>query len=161
MTRAYLDTNFLFGLFRQAEGVATGDPAFVGWRQRVETEMGVDLPVISALVVDELAYRMVLAWISDGGEQDPLRTYRADTPGVMRRMRTKLRGLWKSMAQLEPELTPSENQDVVLAQTLMVDPGLAPRDAFHAAYAIRGACRWIVSSDAAFDRLDRIDRLGP
>lgn len=160
MSRAYLDTNFLFGLFRQEEG-ARRDPTFRGWRERVEVEMSTDRPIISALVIDELSYRMILAWIGDGGGKDPLGTYRADTPAVMRRMRSRLRGLWKSIAQLEPELAPSEDEDVVLAQNLMIDPGLAPRNAFHAAYAIRGGCRWMISSHAAFDRLDRIERLGP
>lgn len=161
MTRAYLDTNFLFGLFRQWESRAGVDPEFATWRGRVASEMDGNRPVISALVIDELTYRLVLAWMTDAGIKDPLSAYRADTARTMRRLRSRLRSLWRSIAELEPELAPSEEEDVVLAQNLMVNPGLAPRDAFHAAYAIRGRCKWIVSSDAAFDGVDRVQRLGP
>jgi predicted nucleic acid-binding protein len=47
-----------------------------------------------------------------------------------------------------------------IAQSLTSDPGLSPRDAFHAAFALDGGCDWIVSSDAAFDRVPRLRRLG-
>jgi predicted nucleic acid-binding protein len=161
VSRAYLDTNFLFGLFRHEEGHGQTDSYFADWRQRVEQEIGGDRPVLSALVVDEISYRLVLAWMTDAGVKDPLSAFRADTTGVMKRSRGKLLSLWKSIAKLEPELAPSEEDDVVLAQNFMVDAGLAPRDAFHAAHAIRARCQWIVSSDDAFDRLDRMKRLGP
>jgi predicted nucleic acid-binding protein len=161
VTRAYLDTNFLFGLFRDAEGVRAADPLFGRWRRRVEVALAADRPLISALVIDELTYRLVLSWLIDSGTKDALGAFRNDTPLVMRRMGPKLEALWRSIARLDPELAPSDEEDVVLAQTLMIAPGIAPRDAFHAAYALRGGCRWIVSSDETFDRLDSVERLGP
>ena len=40
----------------------------------------------------------------------------------------------------------------------MSDPGLAPRDAFHAAHAVDSHCPVIVSSDPYYGRLDTISR---
>ena len=46
--------------------------------------------VISGLVFDELAYRLVLAWLRDDGCSDPLSTYRADPGAAMRVARRRL-----------------------------------------------------------------------
>ncbi len=43
----------------------------------------------------------------------------------------------------------------------MAAPGLAPRDAFHAAHALGAGCQIVVSSDDAFDRVTDRTRLGP
>ncbi len=159
MSRVYLDTNYLFGLVRQPDEAAR--PDYAAWRARVEAEISSDPPLVSALVVDELAHRLVLAWLRDSGETAPLTTFRRSTPTVMKRMRTRLAGLWKALDGLDLDVASSQPSSMHLAQSLMSDPGLAPRDAFHAAYAIDGGCDWIVSSDAAFDRLPRLRRLGP
>ena len=159
MSRVYLDTNYLFGLLRPGDPAA--NPSYVAWRERVEAEIGVDPALASDLVVDELAYRLVLSWLSDSGDADPLTTYRRSTASVMKRMRSRLVALWKALDGLDLDWAPSQPSSQHLAQSLMSDPGLAPRDAFHAAYAIDGGCKWIVSSDAVFDRLRRLDRLGP
>jgi len=158
VSRAYLDTNFLFGLIRQADD---GETAFADWRQRVQVELEGDPPVISGLVIDELTYRLVLAWLRDAGDSDPLTTFRTSMPTVMRRMRQHLSSLWTTLDQLDADLAPTDWSVIQLTQGLMADPGLGPRDAFHAAHAIGGRCRWIVSSDPDFDLLDRVHRLGP
>jgi len=159
LSRVYLDTNYLFGLMRQAEQSAPAE--YLSWRERVEAEIGSDAPLISALVVDELAYRLVLAWLRDSGDAAPLTTFRRSTVTVMKRMRARLSGLWKALDDLDLDLAPSHPSSMHIAQSLMGDPGLAPRDAFHAAYAIDGRCDWIVSSDATFGRLPQLRRLGP
>ena len=79
----------------------------------------------------------------------------------MKRMRSRLVALWKALDGLDLDWAPSRPLSQRLAQSLMSDPGLEPRDAFHAAYAIDGGCKWIVSSDVAFDRVPGLDRLGP
>ena len=47
------------------------------------------------------------------------------------------------------------------ARQLLVRPGLAPRDAFHAAHALGAGCDLIASTDPDFDRVDRLRRLAP
>lgn len=159
MSRVYLDTNYLFGLLRHSE--QAGRPEFLSWRERVEVQIGSDPPLISALVVDELAYRLVLAWLRDAGDAAPLTTFRGSTATVMKRMRRRLSELWKALDDLDLDLASSHPSSMHIARSLMIDPGLAPRDAFHAAYAIDGGCDWIVSSDAEFDRMPLLLRLGP
>jgi predicted nucleic acid-binding protein len=159
VTRAYLDTNYLFGLLRQ--GDAGIDPAFAAWRERVESEIGPDAAVVSDLLVDELTYRLVLAWLRDSGDPVPLDTFRKSGPAVMKRMRSKLVALWKALHDLDLDWAHSRTSSRHIAQALMGDPGLPPRDAFHAAYAIDGECQLIVSSDSVFDRVPRLTRMGP
>jgi predicted nucleic acid-binding protein len=43
----------------------------------------------------------------------------------------------------------------------MARPGLAPRDAFHAAHALEAGCGFIASSDADFDRVPGLRLLAP
>ncbi|MGH9229018.1 MAG: hypothetical protein ACRD07_09900 [Acidimicrobiales bacterium] len=65
---------------------------------------------------------------------------------------------------LEPKQPRRIGQDPVRcrqAKGLMASPGLAPRDAFHAAHALAAACATIVSPDPAFDRVRGLERLGP
>jgi predicted nucleic acid-binding protein len=44
---------------------------------------------------------------------------------------------------------------------LMSDPGLSPRDAFHAAHALDSGCPVIVSSDSDYEGLTGLRRIGP
>lgn len=159
MSRVYLDTNFLFGLVRQDERVRNS--AFSVWRERVDAETRSDPLVVSALVVDELAYRLVLAWLRDSGDNQPLTTFRQSPATVMKRMRPRLAKLWNALDAIDLDIAASDLLSIRHAQSLMSDPGLAPRDAFHAAYAIDSRCAWIVSSDREFDRVRRLSRLGP
>ena len=76
-------------------------------------------------------------------------------------MRRRLDATWRSLDSLGLELEPTSMAVVDQAKTLMGRPGLAPRDAFHAAHAIQAGCSVIVSSDAAFDRLAALRRVGP
>ena len=97
--------------------------------------------VISALVLDELAYRLVLAWLRDDGDRDPLSTYRADAGAAMRSARRRLTATWRALDSLSLELQTTEHAVVQRAKSLMAQPGLSPRDAFHAAHALRGRLR--------------------
>jgi predicted nucleic acid-binding protein len=159
VSRVYLDANFLFGLVRQRDG--HGSTGFSAWRERVQAAAAEDPPAVSGLVIDEVTYRLVLSWLRDAGDAEPLTTYRREGRAVMRRMRQPLGWLWKALDRLDADVVPTDRSVVQLAQGLMSDPGLAPRDAFHAAHAIGGRCRWLVSSDPAFDLQDRVERLGP
>ncbi|MGH7882389.1 MAG: type II toxin-antitoxin system VapC family toxin [Candidatus Dormibacteraceae bacterium] len=159
MSRCYLDTNFLYAHLRDPRD---GSAALMEeWRDRVVKEIANDSGVISALVIDEIAYRLVLAWLRDDGDQDPLSTYRRDPGRVMRAMPHRLAVIWRSIDSLELELEQTNLATVNQAKGLMSKPGLAPRDAFHAAHAIRASCSVIVSSDSEFDRLKEIRRVGP
>jgi predicted nucleic acid-binding protein len=159
VSRVYLDTNFLYGHLRAPD--AGGRAAFDIWRQRAIDEMADDPGVISALVVDELAYRLLLSWLRDDGDRDPLTTYRAEPSNVMRAMRRRLAGAWEAIDSLGLDLQVTDDTVVERAKVLMDRAGLAPRDAFHAAHALEAGCGAIVSSDRGFDRVDGLARVGP
>ena len=117
--------------------------------------------VISALVLDELAYRLILAWLRDDGDPDPLSTYRADAGAVMKAMRRRLTAAWRAVDSLALELELTDRAVVEGAKGLMSRPGLPPRDAFHAAHAIASECEAIASADSRFDRVPGLRRLAP
>lgn len=156
MTRCYIDTNFLYVHLRQRD-----DPNVLAWRERLQAELAEDAGVISALVLDELAYRLVLAWLRDDGDPDPMTTLRTSGPAVMREMGARLNRLWKAVDDLSFEQAATDGAVTRRAKRLMSDPGLVPRDAFHAAHAFGAACTVIASSDSDYDRVRGLRRLGP
>ncbi|MGH9118054.1 MAG: type II toxin-antitoxin system VapC family toxin [Acidimicrobiales bacterium] len=159
MTRCYLDTNFLYAQLRAPRRAAPAQ--LESWRARTLTELGDDSGVISALVIDELAYRLVLGWLRDRSDRDPLSTYRTDPGTVTRSMRRRLATTWRALDALDLELEPTDRRVVDDAKALMGSPGLAPRDAFHTAHAQHADCAVIVSSNSSFDRVRGLRRLGP
>lgn len=158
MSRCYLDTNFLYAHLRSKRGGALGPVE--AWRAQVLDELDGG-GVISGLVVDELAYRLVLTWLRDDGDGDPLSTYRQDPGAAMRTSRRRLTATWRAIDVLALELQPTEHAVIEMAKSLMARPGLAPRDAFHAAHAIEAGCDLIASSDTGFDQVPGLRRLAP
>jgi predicted nucleic acid-binding protein len=130
-----------------------------GWRERVLSEVAVGGGVISARVYDELAYRLVLAWLRDDGETDPLTSYRARPREAMRVVRRRLARAWAAVDSLDLELSPTDHVVVERAKFLMTR--LAPRDAFHAAHALTAGCGAIASADPAFDSVKGLRRIAP
>lgn len=128
---------------------------------RAIEELGTDTAVISVLVLDELAYRLILAWLRDDGEADPLSAYRADTTRAMRTVRKRLTRAWEAIDRLSLELKRTDQSVVDRAKALMARQNLPPRDAFHAAHALAALCTVFVSSDDAFDRIRSLKRLAP
>ena len=159
MTRCYIDTNFLFAYSRRAS--QDPDQRLDRWRRLVDQELGADPGVISGLVLDELAYRAVLAWLRDAGDTDPMSTFRKSAPTVMRRMRGRLRRLWKAIDEMDFEIAVTDRSVTRRAAELMSEPALSPRDAFHAAHALDSGCPVIISSDSDYDRLSALRRVGP
>lgn len=159
MSRCYLDTNFIYAHLRSKRGATLGPVET--WRAQVLDEMGRGSGVISALVLDELAYRLALAWLRDDGDDDPLSTYRADAGTVMHAVRRRLTATWRAIDSLGLELQPTDRAVIDTAKSLMARPGLAPRDAFHAAHALASGCDTIASGDAGFDRVPGLRRLAP
>jgi predicted nucleic acid-binding protein len=159
LSRCYLDTNFLYVHLRSERSEAPGP--LEDWRSRVLTEAAVDGGVISALVHDELAYRLILAWLRDDGVNDPLSAYRADAQMVMRTARRRLTATWRAVDSLSLELQLTDSTVVEQARSLMARPGLGPRDSFHAAHALVAGCSVIASTDAAFDDVPGLRRLAP
>lgn len=159
MSRCYLDTNFLYAHLRSKRGGALGPVE--AWRARVLSEMDDGGGVISSLVFDELAYRLVLAWLRDDGDGDPLSTYRMDAGSAMRATRRRLTAAWRAIDSLSLELQVTEHVVVEGAKSLMARPGLAPRDAFHAAHALEADCVLIASSDVGFTQVPGLQVLAP
>jgi predicted nucleic acid-binding protein len=158
VTRCYLDTNFIYAHLRSRRDESAPVEA---WRQETLAVLGADRASISALVVDELAYRLVLAWLRDDGDDDPLSTYRDRPRAVMHAARARLTATWDALDALQLDLVPTDLPVVVAARQYMAEPGLAPRDAFHLAHAVSGSCPAIVSSDPAFDDAAVVRRIGP
>ena len=158
MSRCYLDTNFVFAHLRSKRGSSAGP--LETWRARVLTETEGD-GVISGLVVDELAYRLVLTWLRDDGNPDPLSTYRADARSTMRAMRRRLVAAWRAIDALPLVLQSTDQVVIERARSLMAKPGLAPRDAFHAAHALEAGCVSIASADADFADIPGLRLLAP
>lgn len=159
MSRCYLDTNFIYAHLRAKRGATLGP--IEAWRARVLNEMNDGGGVISGLVLDELAYRLVLAWLRDDGDGDPLSTYRSDARKAMQASRRRLTAAWRAVDSLSLELQPTGHAVVEGAKSLMAQPGLPPRDAFHAAHALEAGCDLIASSDAAFDQVSGLRRVAP
>gem|GEM_PF-1903573 len=159
MSRCYLDTNFLYAHLRAKRGATLGPVE--AWRARALSAMQDGGGVISGLLFDELAYRLVLAWLRDDGDEDPLSTYRADPRKAMQASRRRLAATWRAVDALPLELQPTDRAVIDGAKALMSQPGLSPRDAFHAAHAIEASCELIVSSDPGFDEVSALRRLGP
>ncbi len=157
MSRCYLDTNFLYAHLRSRAGT----DAVEVWRHAVSTQVATDGGVISALVLDELAYRLILAWLRDDGVADPLSSYRAAPQATMRAVRERLAATWQAVESLSLELWPTDDMVVGRAQALMAEPGLSPRDAFHAAHALISGCTAIASADPVFDQVPSLGRVAP
>lgn len=159
MSRCYLDTNFIYAHLRAKRGATLGPVE--AWRARVLSEVDSGGGVIGGLVLDELAYRLILAWLRDDGDDDPLSTYRADPRKAMRSARRRLAATWRAVDSLSLELQPTEHAVIGGAKFLMAQPGLSPRDAFHAAHALEAGCNLIASSDAGFDDVSGLRRVAP
>jgi predicted nucleic acid-binding protein len=159
LSRCYVDTNFLYAHLRAKRGSTVGPVE--AWRARALGEMEDGGGVISALVFDELAYRLVLAWLRDDGHSDPLSAFRADAGKAMRATRRRLTAAWRAVDALPLELQTTGQAALEGAKALMAQPGLPPRDAFHAAHALHAGCDFIVSSDSGFDRVPGLRRLAP
>lgn len=159
MSRCYLDTNFLYVHLRSKAGTVT--TPLEQWRHSVSIQAAADGGMISALVLDELAYRLILAWLREDGVADPLTKYRTEPQITMRAVRRRLTTTWRAVDALALELCPTERAVVEKAQTLMAKPGLGPRDAFHAAHALASGCNVIASTDAAFEQVPGLNCLMP
>jgi predicted nucleic acid-binding protein len=159
LSRCYLDTNFLYTHLRSK--VASAPPPIEAWRRSIASDVATDGGVISALVIDELAYRLILAWLREDGVADPLSKYRTEPQVTMRAVRRRLTTTWRAVDSLSLELWPTGQDVVTRAQALMAKPGLGPRDAFHAAHAVAAGCQLIASADPAFRRVPGLRCLAP
>jgi predicted nucleic acid-binding protein len=159
VSRCYLDTNFLYAHLRFKPASAP-DPIET-WRRSVLAEVASDGGVISALVLDELAYRLILAWLRDDGVEDPLSRYRAEPQVTMLMVGGRLSATWRAVESLFLELCTTDHAVVARAQTLMAKPGLSPRDAFHAAHALAAGCSLIASTDPAFTQVPGLKCVAP
>jgi len=158
LSRCYLDTNFLYVHLRSRASAAT---PIEEWRRSVVSHVAADGGVISALVLDELAYRLILAWLREDGVTDPLANYRAEPQTTMRAVRRRLTRTWRAVDALALEHCPTDRAVVTRAQALMAKPGLGPRDAFHAAHALVAGCHLIASADPDFQRVPGLRCVAP
>lgn len=159
MSRCYVDTNFIYAHLRATPG--SEPAALLAWREKVLANVNAGGGVIGPLVLDELAYRLILAWLRDDGDADPLSTYRSDPRAVMHRARRRLSRVWRVVDDLALELHPTDRDVVGRARELMIKPGLPPRDSFHAAHALAAGCDVIASADRGLQNVPGLRLLHP
>lgn len=99
MSGFYLDANFLTLQFRHPAPQGPGSH-LESWLDEVAERIAGERSVISALVMDETVYRLILGWLRDEGEADPLSAYRRNSRAVMKRFGKRLRNVWEAMESL-------------------------------------------------------------
>ena len=159
--RQYVDTNVLYLFLRPPE-----EPhPHRAWLRDVMAGFagGSDEAVISPLVLDELAYRLLLALLKDEGVSDPLGELRRNTAQVLERLAPRTSSLVQTVSSL-PGLTIAPVDDVRLVAALRYKEriSLLPRDALHVAVAVAEGCEGILSLDEDLARAaEEIPWLGP
>ena len=147
----YLDTMLPYMLLRGVE--PTVKPFF----ERIER--GECLAYTSALTFDELAYRLLLAFIKDHYDGSPLERLRDEEEKMMAEFAptvvTLLRRLRAYTHLIVLDVLAS---DLDAMDTAMEQYHLRPRDALHLAALQRASCLDLASNDHHFDRVPTVRR---
>jgi predicted nucleic acid-binding protein len=146
----YVDTNVFYLALRPPV-----DAALAAWvRGHLDRfESGDDAAVTSPLVLDELAYRLLLALVRDAGDPDPLTALRKRTEAVLAEHAARVATLVETVARL-PGLTVvgTDRRTAEAALVQMRRHRLLPRGAHHVAIASIEGCDAILSTDPDFAR---------
>lgn len=153
-TLIYVDTMLPYMLLRGA------DNSVAQFWERIE--QGELNAYTSALTFDELAYRLLLAFVKDKYDGSPLDRLRSEEMKIIAEFAPQVTDLLQSMRTF-PNLTVLDvySADInVMCQTMSAYQ-LRPRDAVHFAAMERIGCFDIASNDPHFDRVSRIRRYSP
>ena len=110
--------------------------------------------IVSPLILDELAYRLLLASVADEGGARPLEILRADKVAVLERHGARIAQLLRDKVVALPGLTvaPVTEHELDRALDYLVTYRLLPRDALHLAVAEAKRCDLLLSTDPDFAR---------
>ncbi len=147
----YLDTMLPYSLLRGVDDAVK--PLF----RRIER---VELRAYtSVLTFDELAYRLLLAFIKDRYGSAPLERLRDQEEAMLAEFAPKVSDLLQQL-RAYTSLTVLEvlPQDLNVLNSGMVQYHLRPRDALHLAAMQRVNCLDLASNDSDFDRIPEIKR---
>ncbi len=147
----YLDTMLPYSLLR---GV---DEAIKTLFQRIER--GELRAYTSVLTFDELAYRLLLAFIKDRYGSSPLERLRDQEEAMLTEFAPQVSDLLQQL-RTYTSLTVLEvlPEDLNVLNSGMVRYHLRPRDAFHLAAMQRVNCLDLASNDSDFDRIPEVKR---
>jgi len=151
--QVYLDTMILYGFSR---GI---DNRLRDFMQRIE--LGDVQAHTSVLTFDELAYRLLLAFIKDRFDGSPLDRLRANEHEMLA-MFAPVIGPHLNQLRSFPHLVVVDirTDDLEVMIEAMTDHYLRPRDALHYAVMRRLGCLNLASDDGHFDAIPDIVRYG-
>lgn len=152
--RVYVDTNVLYMYLRADTRHLPIIKSFLERMIRGEIEVFVGIPVL-----DELAYRLLLARIKDEMGRNPLDVLREDLPGAIRSHGDLIVNAIHQLLSL-PHMTlvGVETGDSDRMFDNMILQTLLPRDALHLAIMHRLGVGIIASDDTDFDRIAGLQR---
>jgi len=147
----YLDTMLPYMLLR---GV---DPAIKPFFARIER--GELYAYTSILTFDELAYRLMLAFIKDHYSGSPLERLRDEEEKMMAEFAPAIATLLRRLrAYTHLTVLDVLVPDLDVMDTTMTQYHLRPRDALHLAAMQRAHCLDLASNDHHFDRVPAVRR---
>lgn len=150
-SRIYLDTMIPYALLRSAH---EGAMSFFN-----AVREGRITALMSALVFDELAYRLLLAFIRDRYSGSPLGHLRRRQGELLLQFAPAVAGLLERLRDIpHVAVLDVQPEDVGAMLEAMIAYSLLPRDALHLAAMRRTGCLDILSEDEHFDRVPGLRR---
>ncbi len=114
---------------------------------------------VSPLTTDELLYRLLLTRIKEIYGKTPQDVLRTDPVGPIRRLSNELNAALRQMLRLpHVHLVSIEADDIFQMLENAQQHALMPRDALHLTVMQRLALQDIVTDDADFDRVPKLQR---
>jgi predicted nucleic acid-binding protein len=115
----------------------------------------------SSLVLDELAYKLLLRRIEETHRRNPLEVIEKDPSAIGEASAYVDEGLNILLGIKNLEIMPVERHQVEELATYMKKYSLLPRDALHLSSMMTIGCRDIASTDKYFDSIPGITRWSP
>lgn len=150
-SRIYVDTMIFYDHLRATE------PATIDFFDRIK--LGDLWAFTSVLTFDELAYRVLLAYIRDKYAGSPLDHLRQNETQMIAEFYPSISPVlrrWHTFPNLV--IVDVTAADIVEMHRNILEFRLRPRDALHLTTMRRAGCLQIVSHDSGFDRVPEIGR---
>jgi len=155
-TLIFIDANIFHLYLRGPEAPRRGCTEFLERVERGRVE-----GVTSPLVLDELAYKLLLINIEERFRRNPLLVIRENPAAVSEAAGYVGRGLSIVLGIENLTVLGLERLHAEELTTFMERHSLLPRDSLHLAVMFIAGCRDIASADRDFDRAETITRWSP
>ncbi len=154
--RIFIDANIFHLYLRGPENLKKECKEFL---QRVET--GEIIGYTSPLVLDELAYKLLLKIVEERCKRNPLEVIRENTLIISSCASDLENGIFTILGIENLEIVNVTREHVEIMIDAMQKYFLLPRDAMHIAVMRTLGCRNIASIDSDFDRVPKVIRWIP